>query len=146
MEQSLLSGLPKEVRLTILEELINPNTLRDGRWYDHPGLRICRQLRDETLTALYRVRPLSIELPDFVPHTLKRSEWPSTVYMQGGSRLFKTKRFEPMFMRSGIFGSDKDLHILRKFPFHLFPSVQITVRPPDREDYAQFVMTWNRLR
>ncbi|KAI4155650.1 MAG: hypothetical protein LQ340_000855 [Diploschistes diacapsis] len=142
-----LFKFPKEIRMQILEYLLDTHNLKKGKWLAQPAFRINRQIRQEAISVIYRTRDLIFDLPDFVPHRLEEGEWPSTIHVHDQYGTF-VQSFAPTFLRPGAFGSNAylKLPILKTCPLHLFRSICIEVPAPEPTDAAQLIMTRNRLR
>ena len=67
MEASSLLQLPKEIRLCILEYLVETSAVKCMDWFNQPTFKICQQLQDDAVAVVYRTRDYIFELPDFTP-------------------------------------------------------------------------------
>ncbi|MCJ1331698.1 hypothetical protein MMC10_008390 [Thelotrema lepadinum] len=148
MDNSPLLKLPTEIRLDVLEHSINTSAVEDGNWFDQAAFKVCRQMRDEAISAIYETRNLIFELPDFIPQRLERdSPWPSVIRVRDQYGTIATE-IAPRFLRPG--GSCRTtaptFSDIRVCPFHLFNAIRIEIPAPSPEDAAQLMMTWNRLR
>ena len=141
-----LFGLPKEIRLQIFGYLINFDSLKAGKWFAHTIFAISRQAREDAISTIYGTRDLIFDLPKFAPHFLGfGGEWPSMVHIHDQYNTFATS-LPPRFLCPGVFDYKDNLERLERCPFHLFRTIEIEIYPPNPEDAAELIMTWNRLR
>ena len=150
MNSSILLKIPKELRLHILEYVVEIESTMFSNWFRQRIFRVCRQLHSEAITVLYTTRDLTFELPDFNPERPHPKRlWFSCIDTRIQNEHLYT--FFPNFLRPGEIGfrsrPDSPASDLNFYdcPFHLFRALRIEVPAPDPADPAQFIMTWHRL-
>lgn len=146
MESSLLSRFLTEIRFEILKQAVDDDALQDMDWARQPTLKVCRQLRDETLRVMYRSRDLILELPTFTPRYLDHSHNrnPSIITIHDQHQKIRQNIAAPFLAADNL---SKGLLVkLKGCPFDCFRTIRIEVPAPSPMDAAEFLNTWSRLR